>query len=938
MEKKFYTSELIEEKLNQSSDRKALIEKVYCDLDLSKTLKPRKVDDTENLSEDVLDISNLNVYFKTHGHDNHVIRGIDLKIKRGETFAIVGESGSGKSVFTKTLSGMNEANGKIKKGKILLKGIKIADPKIVKRNFSDEDHRKDVLKAMHERSAESCAEKALKEFDKAHEKKLKSLYAQFNKNDTEHLVNLKNEKLTTTYNNRLEYLDLFTTDKVSKALAVKAKAGLVKQNVVSKFSRSVNRIVLPREVAVAESVSADTIAKNFDAFMEKEEVKALVSTYEKGLETISSYSYDEIMKAKYASLDCYISAVKLHNQIKSFINAEIANIKKLPTSKGANNAGSHSKALEVYMTLVDIYTKSISYRNDVINHFEDSLIDLVNVEEQKQREIAAETAKTNLEAYKQELEVTASERQKVIEDLNAQINAINDESKAQREALAAEWSAKCSEQEEKNKEILSYPIFSDEERKFMKTFTTKDLLVVLDEKVQLIDLLLHREEYISQVETYKTKCLEAYETNDHKNLVTYAKLLDINLNQDFTDITNFKKRAHELEIDIEKRKASLDKNSETYQTRYDLLETEFKGKMAALDRDIEFTETKIQKKIKNANIFDSKILSDIDQDIFEVRNFVKHSTRTFRKLFRNIKFNHDMVRNLKARGIITNEYVDLAKFKTNKEWSMIRGSRIATIFQDPMTSLNPLISIGEQISEVLRLHHNLSREEAKKEAINLLAKVKIPQPEQRYKEYPFQYSGGMRQRVVIAIALACRPDILICDEPTTALDVTVQAQILKLIKDIQKEYHFTTIFITHDLGVVAGVADRIGVMYGGQIVEYGTDEDIFYRPAHPYTWALLSSLPQLAVSDEPLTYIKGNPPSFGKEIEGDAFAPRSNYAMKIDFIMEPPMTQVSETHFAKTWLLDPRAPKVKKPVIIRNLEQRMQETAKEFLVAEKGEN
>ena len=198
------------------------------------------------------------------------------------------------------------------------------------------------------------------------------------------------------------------------------------------------------------------------------------------------------------------------------------------------------------------------------------------------------------------------------------------------------------------------------------------------------------------------------------------------------------------------------------------------------------------------------------------------------------------------------------------------------------------------------------------------------------------YSSGMAARLGFAIATIIRPDILICDEPTTALDVTVQAQILALIKELQKEYGFTTIFITHDLGVVAGVADRIGVMYGGQIVEYGTDEDIFYRAAHPYTWALLSSLPQLAVEGEPLTYIRGNPPAFDQEIDGDAFAPRSEYAMKIDYIMEPPMTQISETHYAKTWLLDKRAPKVKKPAVIRNLEERMKKTAESFLASSNG--
>lgn len=274
--------------------------------------------------------------------------------------------------------------------------------------------------------------------------------------------------------------------------------------------------------------------------------------------------------------------------------------------------------------------------------------------------------------------------------------------------------------------------------------------------------------------------------------------------------------------------------------------------------------------------------------------------------------------------------IDLTKLKKTKDWLGIRGKKIATIFQDPMTSLNPLLSIGYQISEVLRLHHGLDKKEARKEAIKLLEKVKIPDAEKRYKDYPFQYSGGMRQRVVIAIALACRPEVLICDEPTTALDVTVQSQIIQLIKELQVEYKWTTIFITHDLGVVANVADRIAVMYGGQIVEYGLAEDIFYRPAHPYTWALLSSLPQLGSKNEPLTYIRGNPPSFASEIIGDAFAPRNIYALKIDYVLDSPMFKISDTHFAKTWLLDKKAPQVEKPIVIRELKERMAKAAKEL--------
>lgn len=276
-----------------------------------------------------------------------------------------------------------------------------------------------------------------------------------------------------------------------------------------------------------------------------------------------------------------------------------------------------------------------------------------------------------------------------------------------------------------------------------------------------------------------------------------------------------------------------------------------------------------------------------------------------------------------SSGSIMFQGEDLAKLKTSKDWLHIRGKKIATIFQDPMTSLNPLLRIGSQIKEVLKLHRGMNDAEATKEAIELLRKVRIPNPEKRIKDFPFMYSGGMRQRVVIAIALACNPDVLICDEPTTALDVTVQTQILELIKDLQKEYNFTTIFITHDLGVVAGIADRVAVMYGGQIVEYGTVEDIFYSPAHPYTWALLSSLPQLAQEGEDLLYIHGNPPSFNEEIIGDAFAPRNVYALKIDYIYEPPMFKVSDTHYAKTWLLDKRAPKVEPPKIIQNLSKKI---------------
>jgi oligopeptide transport system ATP-binding protein len=267
--------------------------------------------------------------------------------------------------------------------------------------------------------------------------------------------------------------------------------------------------------------------------------------------------------------------------------------------------------------------------------------------------------------------------------------------------------------------------------------------------------------------------------------------------------------------------------------------------------------------------------------------------------------------------------MDLASIKNKKDWSKIRGNRIATVFQDPMTSLNPIITIGKQITSIILKHQNVTEGEARRQALELMAKVGIPNPEARFDDYPFQYSGGMRQRIVIAIALSCQPKILICDEPTTALDVTIQAQILQLIKDLQKEFGFTTVFITHDLGVVANVADRVAVLYAGQIVELGTVEEIFYEPRHPYTWALLSSLPQLAQRNTKLYSITGTPPSLYNEIVGDAFAPRNPYCMKIDTLLEPPMFQLSETHYAKTWLADPKAPKVEKPEGIQNIHEKL---------------
>ena len=293
-------------------------------------------------------------------------------------------------------------------------------------------------------------------------------------------------------------------------------------------------------------------------------------------------------------------------------------------------------------------------------------------------------------------------------------------------------------------------------------------------------------------------------------------------------------------------------------------------------------------------------------------------------------FTKSFVGMLDANGSITGgeimfEGKDIAKYTKEKEWLTIRGKKIAMVMQDPMTSLNPLKKIGKQIQESIELHQGIKGEAAKKMALEMLEKVGIPNPEKRYNQYPHEFSGGMRQRVVIAIAVACRPQILICDEPTTALDVTIQAQILDLIRHLQEELKMTVIYITHDLGVVANVADRVAVMYAGQIVEYGTVEEIFYDPWHPYTWALLSALPQLGVKGEDLPTIEGTPPNLFNEIKGDAFAPRNKQALAIDFVKEPQFFKVSETHQAKTWYLDPRAPKIEQPPAVRMLRQQMRE-------------
>jgi len=270
---------------------------------------------------------------------------------------------------------------------------------------------------------------------------------------------------------------------------------------------------------------------------------------------------------------------------------------------------------------------------------------------------------------------------------------------------------------------------------------------------------------------------------------------------------------------------------------------------------------------------------------------------------------------------------DLTKMSQKAIRYKFCGKKIAMVFQDPMTSLDPTMTIGKQIIEGMLVHDKISKKAALEKALNLLELVGIGNPEKRIKQYPHQLSGGMRQRVVIAIALACDPDILICDEPTTALDVTIQAKILELIKEIQVKRNISVIYITHDLGVVAKVADYVAVMYAGKIVEKGKIEEIFYDPRHPYTWGLLASMPDVNTSDERLYAIPGTPPNLIHKVKGDAFAPRNKYAMAIDFKIDPPMFNVGGQHRVASWLAHPNAPEISVPTQLKERIARMKKEA-----------
>lgn len=430
-----------------------------------------------------------------------------------------------------------------------------------------------------------------------------------------------------------------------------------------------------------------------------------------------------------------------------------------------------------------------------------------------------------------------------------------------------------------------------------KNFDTKKVEYEVDEEIKKLN---------EEISKYKIKAQEfSKRKNAEKLTILEKKLVDLIQNKEI--IHNTKLRDEKLSI--------LQKEITKYEIDTKKLKPLSQNDVILMKKIISVIENHIDSGYLISDEQNLEIESTFENKIY-ISRFEKEIKTLFDDIFNNKKLTSEQEKhflNIMIDWDHINGNYFTKKNKANKALREVRGKTIATIFQDPMTSLNPLLTVGFQISEVLRKQLKMSRSEAKKETIKLLNQVGIPDAENRYKDIPGQYSGGMRQRVVIAIALACRPKILICDEPTTALDVTIQAQILRLIRELQKEYHFSVIFITHDLGVVANIADRVAVMYAGQIVEIGTTHEIFNESKHPYTWALLLSLPQLGVKGENLYSIAGTPPSLFSEIKGDAFAPRNKFALAIDYIHEPPMFKVSETHYAKTWLLHPKADKNIRP-------------------------
>ena len=382
------------------------------------------------------------------------------------------------------------------------------------------------------------------------------------------------------------------------------------------------------------------------------------------------------------------------------------------------------------------------------------------------------------------------------------------------------------------------------------------------------------------------KLKKLYEDNISEQLINYKNALTKRNNAILKIKRNLEK---ELESSKDKIKEIKDKAKEDIKK----IKLETKEKLPTLKYELKEAKKQARQKVKE---YKKQVVSDYKNDIekikIEVNNNINIINDTYISLLKKAK--EDYLNNkdddLKNKYLeIKNEY--LAKLQNEK---------------------NKIIDRKTKYIDSLKITHK----EAKRRALEIMREVGIPLPEKRFKQYPFEFSGGMRQRIVIAIALTATPEILICDEPTTALDVTIQAQILELIKKIQKERNIACIFITHDLGVVANLADRVAVMYAGKIVEYGNADEIFFDPKHPYTWALLSSIPDVD-SKERLDAIPGTPPNMIYPPKGDAFALRSKYAMKIDFEYEPPFFKVSDTHYAATWLLHENAPKVEMPSIVK---------------------
>lgn len=1035
----------------------------------------------DNKNPVILSVKNLNVYFKTHGKDAHVIRGINIDIKREECFAIVGESGSGKSVFTKTFTGMLDSNGKIKSGTIIMNDVPISDPRIIHARFRDihryereerkraarsvsavydrriaarRAERERALRALEQQEALATKEshielivaglksKSAKQYERCaayYADRLNRAYNRVSNNAvysqkisdrlSRYLTNVLDErrfedrehtegfmlmlgsclrddasyqKSREVYNSLESELKKYADTTPGQKLTLQhlQKAG-------SRLAKDYNRVLKsaltsylatqkpanPINSAAYDEYNAfvrNSLAPLFNAWLAANSGKSLTfsdsgSSVEIRLAEIGAFvqaarplvaestlplseledeSYCELLDALRSTLAGDKKHLRFLTEIER-IDTQLAGVVDEESQRELTQKRAELRRDQILYEIdnfKDIYRSQVKYLKEQALTPSVSLTANVNElyttifsEATKVLELPAEVRKRILKVQVEEIRLSRAAAFQAIEKRESEQIASQTATVATDEAalktlasrkeqlekvfaadlprLEAEKAAAIAARRSKNAAALEKSPLSAEEKELYGDYDPRDLAFLVARAARLQKAEKVHAEIVEKTNAQIAEAVAAFDSGDQEKLAQLSRQIGFNYDYYLNRERKVKKQtaARLSQIDAAIAKVSSS-GSEKDKTRADLLKVEREAIEASDISNREQIKIELRKALSSYNVDNNPAVRSAEREVHIVANNVHGLRLLMRRLRRST-----MLVSLRQRGVVRGGSVNLAKLKSNREWSMIRGSHIATIFQDPMTSLNPLLTIGSQISDVLRLHHNLTKSEAKKEAIELLRRVHIPNPEERYSDYPYQYSGGMRQRVVIAIALACRPDILICDEPTTALDVTVQAQILALIKELQKENHFTTIFITHDLGVVAGVADRIAVMYGGQIIEYGTDEDIFYSPAHPYTWALLSSLPQLAVDNEPLTYIRGNPPVFTDEIEGDAFAGRSDYAMRIDHMKEPPMFQISETHFAKTWLLDPRAPKVKKPALIRNLSERMKVTAANFLASTKGE-